>query len=101
MPEYRAKFYCLFGAFFCLGGAWIAMPELFDALKTWELDVLTGPRNKTHEHLVYNDTPLKFILYLSRDFASSIAFLIAGLGMCWRMVRGPKAFKGWGSRLGF
>ncbi|MFJ4143629.1 hypothetical protein [Pseudomonas sp. NPDC089734] len=101
IPEYRVKIYCLLGAFFCIGCAFFVGSELFEAMRTLELDIQTGPRsNRVKEHLIYSHEPLRFVFYFFKTSVVSMLFMIAGLCMAWRMVRGRKAFKGLGRRQG-
>ncbi|WP_122585173.1 hypothetical protein [Pseudomonas viridiflava] len=96
IPGYRLRFYCLVGALFYLGCAWMTAQALSDAFTYGQFDAMTGPRgHRIKEHLVFTDHPWRFGWFLLGDLLSCVGFGSAGSVMTWVVLRGRRAFKRW------
>ncbi|EJM80467.1 hypothetical protein PMI32_03587 [Pseudomonas sp. GM60] len=94
IPGYRARIYRFIGALLFLLVAFLWALDLYNALTTWQLDALTGPRRNTiNEHLVFDEQPERFVLYLLQKVLFFFLSVVVGLGMLWEALWGRRAFK--------
>ncbi|EJM88970.1 hypothetical protein D3C84_850530 [compost metagenome] len=91
---YRTRIYRFIGALLLLLVALVLALELYDALTTWQLDALTGPRRNTiNEHLVFDEQPERFVLYLLQKVMFFILTVVVGLVMLWEALSGRRAYE--------
>jgi len=94
IPGYRTRIYRFIGALLLLFVALVLALELYDALTTWQLDALTGPRRNTiNEHLVFDEQPERFVLYLLQKVMFFILTVVVGLVMLWEALSGRRAYE--------
>lgn len=94
IPGYRTRIYRFIGALLFLFVAFVWALDLYNALTTWQLDALTGPRRNTiNEHLVFDEQPERFVFYLLQKALFFFLSVVVGLGMLWEALWGRRAYK--------